>query len=241
MKSNCKTEEITVLNSAFSSLFTSGTADLTLPSFLICIASALVLGAVTTLVYMYKSSYTRSFAVTLATLPAIVCVVIMMVSGSLGAGIAVAGTFSLVRFRSVAGTAREIGAVFLAMAIGLACGMGCPAFAAIFAVIMCVVNLLYTALNFGAPKQIALRKTLQITVPEDLNYGTIFDDLFARYTEKWELTKVKTAALGSLNKLTYDIALRDGVSEKEFVDELRCRNGNLEVSLSIQRTDAPEL
>ena len=133
-----------MLNSLFSSLYSTMEGSVTLSGFLVSIFTALVLGALMAVVYMYRSNYTKSFAVTLATLPAIVCVVIMMVSGNLGAGVAVAGTFSLVRFRSVPGTAREIGAVFLAMAVGLACGMGYPEFAVLFSVIMCMVNLFYT-------------------------------------------------------------------------------------------------
>ena len=220
-----------MLDSIFSGLFTAGT--LTLSSFCLSIASALVLGAVLMGVYAYKSEYTKSFAVTLALLPAIVSVVIMMVSGSLGAGVAVAGTFSLVRFRSVPGTAKEIGAIFLAMAVGLACGMGYPGFAALFTVIMAAASLLYARLNLGGRRESDLRRTLQITVPEDLNYAGAFDDLFARYTSAHALTRVKTTNLGSLNKLTYDISLRQSDTEKEFIDALRCRNGNLEISAAL--------
>lgn len=230
-----------MLDSLFAGLYSTVEGSITLSGFIVSIFAALILGALMAVVYMYRSNYTKSFAVTLATLPAIVSVVIMMVSGSLGAGVAVAGTFSLVRFRSVPGTAREIGAVFLAMAVGLACGMGYPVFAVLFAIIMCIVNLFYTFIGFGEKKSMDLQKTLNITVPEDLDYNGIFDDLMQKYTAEAKLMRVKTTNLGSLNKLTYNITLRETGSEKNFIDDLRCRNGNLEISLSIQSNETFEL
>jgi len=216
-------------------------ATLTVGSFLICIASALVLGLVLTVVYRTYARPTKSFAVTLATIPAIVSVIIMMVSGSLGAGVAVAGTFSLVRFRSAAGTAKEIGAIFTAMAIGLACGMGYPLFAALFTVILCAVYLIYAKTRFGESRDADRRKTLRITVPEDLEYNNMFDDLMEKYTTSWKLTRVKTTNLGSMNRLTYDVTLREAGTEKAFIDELRCRNGNLEIAMSESDAERSEL
>ncbi len=213
---------------------------ITLRSFLICVGIALVLGVVIALVYCFRTVHSRSFTVTLALLPATVAAVIMMVNGNLGAGVAVAGTFSLVRFRSTPGTAKEIGAIFLAMAVGLACGMGYPGFGAIFAGIMCVVTLLLSAVNFGGQRNGAMRRVLKITVPEDLDYPTVFDDLFQRYTTEARLVSVKTTNLGSLNRLTYELTLRKGGTEKQFIDELRCRNGNLEISMSMQVLDSRE-
>lgn len=227
-----------MLDTLFNNIFSTETAQtLETGSFLISIASALVLGLITALVYSHSTRCSKGFAVTLATLPAVVAAVIMMVSGSLGASVAVAGTFSLVRFRSTPGTAKEIGAVFLAMASGLACGMGYPAYGAIFTVIMCIVNIIYDFTGFGAKKDMELRRVLTITVPEDLNYGDIFDDIFNKYTSEWKLSKVKTTNLGSLNKLTYDIVFRENGSEKPMIDELRTRNGNLEISVSRQSAD----
>lgn len=214
---------------------------LTLDTFVISIATALVLGAVMAGIYCFRSQHSRSFVMTLGLLPATVAVVIMLVNGNLGAGVAVAGTFSLVRFRSTPGTAREITAIFLAMAVGLACGMGYPAFAALFAVLMCVVSLLYTLTNFGGQPKANLRRVLRITVPENLDYPTVFDDLFEKYTSKTQLTEVKTTNLGSLNRLTYEITLLKTGTEKEFIDELRCRNGNLEISMSFQSLESREL
>lgn len=229
---------LTVLNNIFDNIFAAETAQtLELGSFLISIGAALVLGLISALFYTYRSTYSKGFVVTLATLPAVVAAIIMMVSGSLGASVAVAGTFSLVRFRSTPGSAKEIAAIFLAMASGLACGMGYPAYGAVFTVIMCIVNVIYSAVRFGEKKNIELRRTLSVTVPEDLNYGDIFDDIMNKYTSEWKLTKVKTTNLGSLNKLTYDIVFKENGSEKPMIDELRTRNGNLEIAVSRQTAD----
>ena len=220
---------------------TDAAGAISVTGFLICVFSALALGLILTLVYKSYAQTTKSFAATLATLPAIVAVIIMMVSGSLGAGVAVAGTFSLVRFRSAAGTAREIGAIFTSMAIGLACGMGYPVFALFFTVILCLVYLLYAKIGFGETKTDDLHKTLRITVPEDLEYSTMFDDLMEQYTSSSKLIQVKTTNLGSLNRLTYDVTLRQAGTEKAFIDALRCRNGNLEIGLLAYQTEVSEL
>ena len=227
-----------MLDSLFTGLFES--SGITLSSFAISMIASLVLGALLALAYMFRSRCTGSFVITLAILPAAVAAVIMMVSGNLGAGVAVAGTFSLVRFRSVPGSAREIGAVFLSMAIGLACGMGYPGFAALFTVLMSLVLVLYTALGFG-DRNTDKYKTLQVTMPEDLDYTGVFDDLFQQYTASHRLVRVKTVNLGSLNRLTYDIVLKSDNAEKQLIDAIRCRNGNLEVSISVQSTEGLSL
>ncbi len=228
-----------MLESTFASLYNSLTG-ITLQTFLICMGSALALGAVIAVVYCFRTAHSASFVVTLALLPATVAVVIMMVNGNLGAGVAVAGAFSLVRFRSTPGTAKEIGAIFLSMAVGLACGMGYPGFALIFTVIMCVMTLVYSLVNFGGHRNAALRRVLRITVPEDLDYPNVFDDLLEKYTTHVTLTSVKTTNLGSLNRLTYELTLRKAGTEKAFIDELRCRNGNLEISMSLQTLENRE-
>ncbi len=228
------------MQNLFSCIYDPATG-ITLGTFLTCLAVSLVLGAVITLVFGIKNRSSRSFLVTLALLPAIVTVVIMLVNGNLGAGVAVAGAFSLVRFRSVPGTAREIGAIFLAMAVGLACGMGYPAFAVVFAAIMCAVLMVYTLSNFGSSRDFRLRKILRVTVPEDLDYAEIFDDIFAELTRSAELIAVKTTNLGSLNRLTYEVVLRRAGTEKQLIDALRCRNGNLEISMSIVANEGGEL
>lgn len=200
--------------------------------FLLCMGFALVLGVIIAGCYLYRSAYTQSFVVTLALLPAVVCVVIMLVNGNIGAGVAVAGAFSLVRFRSTAGTAREICTLFFAMGAGLICGMGYLGYALVFTVLICGMFLLYSALGFGVKKNAASHKTIRILIPEDLDYTGIFDDIFARYLSSYELVDVKTTNMGSMFKLTYDAQLKDLAKEKEMIDKLRCRNGNLEIHVS---------
>ena len=225
--------------SIFAGTLSSGT--LTAGQFLLLFAAAIALGLIIALVYSRYGDCTKSFAVTLALLPGIVCVVILMVSGSIGAGVAVAGTFSLVRFRSAPGTAREILAVFLAMAAGLACGMGCVAVAAVFTVLVCLLYALLSRSHFGEEKNGDRHRTMHITVPESLEYAEAFDDIFDTYTESRRLVHVKTTSLGSLNRLTYDIMLRRAGEEKAFIDALRCRNGNLEISLMQHAAEGCEL
>ena len=174
-------------------------------------------------------------------LPAVVCVVIMMVNGNVGAGVAVAGAFSLVRFRSVPGTAREITMLFLAMGAGLIAGMGYLAFALLFTLVLCTATLLYALVEPALNRNAENHKTLSITIPEDLDYSSVFDDIFTEYTSACELVRVKTTNMGSLYRLTYQLTLRDRSREKEMLDKLRCRNGNLEISVSRQETTAVEL
>ena len=226
----------------FRGLFDTETAHvISVADFMYCIASALVIGWIIAIFYMYKNAYSRNFIVTIATIPAIVCVVIMMVNGNVGAGVAVAGAFSLVRFRSVPGTAKEIGVLFMAMAAGIMTGMGYLAYAFLFVVILGLVDVFYAQIEFGMRKRAVLERTLHITMPEDLDYVEVFDELFARYTEKYSLVSVKTTNMGSLFKLTYQITFREAKAEKAFIDEIRCRNGNLEVALSYQESGAAEM
>ena len=204
----------------------SGT-EITVSSFLICTAVSLALGLGCGFLCMYKNRYSQSFALTLAMLPAVVQVVIMLVNGNIGAGVAVAGTFSLVRFRSANGTAREIGMIFLAMAIGLATGMGYVAMAAVFFGIMAAFTLILTTARFGAGRD--SERQLKITIAENLDYDGLFDDLFSRYTNTHSLERVKTTNMGTLYELDYKITLRDEHETKAFIDELRTRNGNLNI------------
>ena len=229
-----------MLNTVFESVFTAA-GGFTAGTFLICVGSAVVLGLIIAAVHIKTTHTSTSYAVTLAILPAIVAVVIMMVNGNLGAGIAVAGAFSLVRFRSAPGSAKEIASIFLAMATGLACGMGYPAFGLIFAVILCLLIVILNALHFGGKRFEEAEKILKITIPEDLNFTNLFDDLFEKYTRKSRLLNIKTINLGSLNRLTYNIVLKDTLSEKDFIDDLRCRNGNLEIVLTDSAAAATEL
>jgi uncharacterized membrane protein YhiD involved in acid resistance len=176
---------------------------------------------------------------TLAMLPAIVCVVIMMVNGNIGAGVAVAGAFSLVRFRSVPGTAKDIGTIFLAMGAGLICGMGYLGYAILFSVILGVVMMVLTTIMKGGNGE--TEKILNITIPESLNYTEVFDDIMKNYTDSYSLNSVKTTNMGSLFKLQYVVDLKDTKTEKEFMDELRTRNGNLEISIMKKEEPINEL
>lgn len=231
-----------MLNSLFTGLFdTSTTNTISVTNFLLCIIVSLAIGLFLALVYTYKSRYTKSFVITLAMLPAIVCVVIMMVNGNVGAGVAVAGAFSLVRFRSAPGTAKEIGTIFLAMGAGLIAGMGYLGFAILFALVLGLCMFLFNTLSLGTTKKPCLDKTLRITIPEDLNYSEVFTDLMEEYTNYHELIQVKTTNMGSLFKLTYNVTLKDSSLEKEFIDAMRCRNGNLEICMSRQEINALEL
>lgn len=231
-----------MLNSFFQGIFdTQFTVVISVSKFLLCIGVTLILGLILAGVYTYRNRYTGSFLVTLALLPAIVCVVIMMVNGNVGAGVAVAGAFSLVRFRSVPGTAKEIGAIFLAMCAGLIAGMGYLGYSVLFTVVLCGVMMLYSRLDFGSRKNGERYKVLHITVPEDLDYTGVFDEVLGEYTVSHELVQVKTTNMGSLFKLTYDLVLKGTELEKELIDKLRCRNGNLEISISRRETGAYEL
>ncbi|MCM1542188.1 MAG: DUF4956 domain-containing protein [Blautia sp.] len=231
-----------MLDNMFRGIFDSQLVDvIPVSDFLLCLAVALVIGLLLAGVYTYRNRYTKSFLVTLAMLPAVVCVVIMMVNGNVGTGVAVAGTFSLVRFRSVPGTAKEIGAIFLAMCTGLITGMGYLGFAVLFAVILSAVTVLYNRFDFGSQKKGALYKVLHIVIPEDLDYTGVFDKILEEYTSSHELEQVKTANMGSLFKLTYNITLKNAEAEKELIDKLRCRNGNLEISVSRRETVSCEL
>lgn len=224
-----------MLDNLFKGIFDASTANvISVGDFLLCVGVSLVIGLVLSLAYMYRTRYTRSFVATLALLPAVVCVVIMMVNGNVGTGVAVAGAFSLVRFRSAPGTAKEIGALFLAMGAGLIAGMGYLAYAVLFTLVLGGMMVVYACFDFGASRGEARFKTLNITVPENLNYTEVFEDLFDRYTTARELVRVRTTNMGSLYKLTYNVTLCDPKMEKELIDQLRCRNGNLEISVSTQ-------
>lgn len=225
----------------FAGLFDPAAPTLSLTDFLLCVGVSLVLGLLLALCHTYRSRYTKSFILTLALLPAVVCVVIMMVNGNVGAGVAVAGAFSLVRFRSVPGSAREITMLFLAMAAGLIAGMGYLGFAAVFTLMMCLLCLVYSRLELGAGKRGELYKTLSVTIPEELDYTRVFLDIFQEYTTACTLVRAKTTNMGSLFRLTYHVTLRNAGQEKALIDALRCRNGNLEISISPQESNVPEL
>lgn len=215
------------------------TDTFTLPTYLICTLTSLALGVIIALTAGYKQRKTKSLMLSLILLPSIVQTVIMLVNGSVGTGIAVMGAFSLVRFRSVPGTAKEIVCIFLAMAAGLATAMGYIMLAGIFVVIVCIAMIIAQLVKL--PQKESLERELRITVPEDLNYAHCFDDVFEKYTNKAKLSTVKTTNMGSLYKLIYNIELTDEDAIQQFIDELRCRNGNLEIALMIPATPQNEL
>ncbi len=204
-------------------------ANVTTGGFLLCSVASLVLGAACALIYMFRHKYSCNFVVTLALLPLVVQTVITLVNGNLGAGIAVMGVFNLVRFRSIPGSAKDIGSVFFAMAIGLATGMGYLSLAVLFTAIMGIANVAYVLSPFGRTQTV--ERELHLTVPEDLEFEGVFEPVLERYTDSFELTEVKTSNMGSLYNLTYLMKLRADASVKELMDELRCYNGNLKVAL----------
>jgi uncharacterized membrane protein YhiD involved in acid resistance len=223
----------TVLSSA------QGVTQLPVGEFLACSVVSLLLGLVAACIYMFRNTYNKGFVVTIALLPVVIQLVIMLVNGNLGAGLAVMGAFALVRFRSIPGSAKDIAAVFFSMAIGLATGMGFLAIAALFTVVVGCATIIYALVPFGVPHE-GLRQ-LKVTIPETLDYDDVFASIFEKYTRKCELIRVKTTNMGSLYKLTYDVVLKTGVTQKAFIDELRTRNGNLEIALGRGVSNTGEL
>ena len=219
-----------MLNTFFSPIYTS-TSDLNATIYLICSVASLVLGAVIAWASGFRSRQSKSFSLALLLIPVIVQMVIMLVNDNVGAGVAVMGAFSLVRFRSAPGSAKEIVSIFLAMATGLATAKGYLALAAVFVVIISLIMVISTFVKYKENDD--LQRELKITIPEDLNYAHEFDDLFRKYTKQTKLMNVKTTNMGSLYKLSYLIELNSEDEVQAFIDDLRCRNGNLEISIMI--------
>lgn len=213
-----------MLNSILSE---TANTTITIRQLMICSLSSLLFGVILAVIHTYKNTSTKNFILTLALLPAVVQAVIMIVNGNLGTGVAVMGAFSLVRFRSVPGNAREIGSVFLAMAIGLAAGMGYIGIAAFLLAIIGTATIILVSIPFG--RDSFTKKELKITIPEDLDYCGIFDDIFQKYTKFSRLVRVKTVNMGSLYELCYQIDLKQEQIEKNMIDDIRCRNGNLTI------------
>ena len=204
-------------------------------------ATAAILGLMIALLYKRSGSsvHLGSFAVILAILPLLVSVVIMIVNGNLGTSVAVLGAFGLVRFRSAPGTAREIGFIFFAMAVGLAAGMGFLSLAVLLTLVIGMMLLVLEKLHFDSDN--SRERELRITIPENMNYNGIFDDLFQAYTKQTRLERVKTTNMGTMYELSYRVELRSLEKEKEFMDELRCRNGNLTIILGLVQREKIEL
>lgn len=210
-------------------------------SFFICLFVAIATGLALAWLSILHTKASKSFFVTLTILPAAVAMVIALVNGNVGAGIAVAGAFSLTRFRSAPGTAKEIALIFVATAAGLAFGMGYLAYGVCFTIIAALVLLVLGKVHIWEPKVDPKEKTLKITIPETLDYSEVFNEIFAEYTTKAELTSVKTTHMGALFRLSYHVVLKDETKEKAFLDALRIRNGNLEISCSRVRSEEDDL
>ncbi len=210
-----------------SILEASSTTSISFASAIFYAVAAAILGLAIAFTYMKTGRVSKHFARTLIVLPVLVCVVMLVVNGNLGTSVAVLGAFSLIRFRSLQGTSREIGFIFFAMTIGITCSIGYLTYAVAITALVCALHFVLWAVRFGENK--TRKKELRITIPENLDYADIFDDLFEKYTLSHELVRVKTTNMGSMYELTYHTQVRDDVSEKEFLDDIRCRNGNLTV------------
>ena len=225
-----------MLNNMFSSILSNGT--FTSIQFAVVTLASLVCGFIIAAGYSVRNKCSRSFAITLIMLPAIVELVIILVNGNIGAGVAVAGAFSLVRFRSAPGKGQEITSIFLAMAVGLATGMGYIGVAVFFTIIISVINVILNMTGFASAGE--SQRILKISVPENLDFEGKFEDIFEKYLSSYTYEEVKTSNMGSLYKITLSVALKAGVSTKAMIDEIRTRNGNLDISLGrqIENTDS---
>ena len=230
------------MENLFESVFkqSDGTTAVTIPMFFLTVGVALVMGIIISMFAYFKGKSTKSFYVANSLLPMAVAMVIMLVNGNIGVGVAIAGAFGLVRFRSAQGTAKEIAIIFISMTIGLALGVGYIAYAIIFGIIAGIALILFGKIKIW-DKRTDDEKILKITIPENIDYQTVFDDIFEKYTKNYSLVKTKSSNMGSLFILTYEISLKDKMAEKKFVDELRCRNGNLEIQISRMGNSNDEL
>ena len=214
---------------SFAELFDSIIVDdITIGIFLICLLASGICGVLTAVAASVKNHASKSFLTSLVLLPMIVCTVIEMVNGNIGTGMAVMGAFSLIRFRSVPGKARDIVVIFLSMTAGLACAGGYVGIALVFTLIVGLCMVLMAVIPMGGEHTM----DLHITIPESLRYANEFDDLFNKYLKSHRLVQAKTTNMGSLYKLLYRVEMKDPKQSQTFIDELRCRNGNLEISLS---------
>lgn len=214
-----------MLDGIFASLYTT---SVTAPAFLAVCLLSVGLGYGIALTYRKISGEGGTMFSALTVLPFLVQLVILLVNGNLGAGVAVAGAFSLVRFRSAPGSARDITVIFLSMTVGLCCGMGYWAPAVLAALVTCGLLLLQKK-----PQTDPCERELRVTIPENLDYNDLFSDLFVGYTASCKLLRVKTVNMGSLYSLHYLVRLKDPAGEKELLDAMRCRNGNLEISCGL--------
>ena len=217
----------------------AATSNITAGEYIICSLISLALGVVIAFLHSFKNKYSKSMLLTLVVLPVVVQTIIMLVNGNIGTGIAIMGAFSLIRFRSQPGNSREIASIFLATTVGLAMSMGYVGISAVLVVVVGLAIILCASLKIGEKN--SAERCLRITIPENLDYEGLFDDIFSAYTEKVELNKVKTSNMGSLYDLEYSVVFKKDVSQKAFLDEIRCRNGNLNIVLFKAATSHEEL
>lgn len=219
----------------FVNLFESSLgSDISYKHVLIILAASVVLGLVISLTYMLthkKEGWAKSFPVTIIMLPAIIAIIILLVGNNVARAFSLAGAFSLIRFRSAPGDPKDIAYIFFTLAAGLACGMGYIGYGALFTVILCLIMIVIEYVSFGDNSKKSMR--LKITVPEELNFEGAFDDILTKYTGSYFLSKIKTSDFGTLYILSYQVILKDGVKQKDFLDELRTRNANLNISLTL--------
>lgn len=221
------------MNNLFNNVLTNVSADITVSGAVITMLAAILFGGIIGFTY-YKTqeeNYQRSMAITLLMLPVILSVIILFVGSNIARAFSLAGTLSIIRFRSAPGDPKDIGFIFFDIAAGLACGVGFYGYGALFVVILCTVMILAEKFKFFEKKDV--QKTLRITIPENLNYQGAFDEILKKYTKKYALTKIKTTDLGSLFELDYNVIMLHDEDEQEFINELRCRNGNLNIILAV--------
>ncbi len=221
------------MNNLFNEVLTNVSGDMTVMSALVTMLAAILFGAAISFTY-YKTQeerFERSMAVTLLMLPIILSVIILFVGSNIARAFSLAGTLSIIRFRSAPGDPKDIGFIFFDIAAGLACGVGLYGYGALFVAVLCIV--IFITEKCGLFQKGAVRKTLKITIPEDLNYQDAFDDILKKYTKKYTLQRVKTTDLGSLFEVCYSVVMKNDLNEQEFLNELRCRNGNLNIILAV--------
>lgn len=225
-----------MLDSIFNASLTD--TDLSFTNAIITILVAVVLGGIISFTYMKTNQrdYTQSFTLTMVVLPIIVAVIILLIGSNVARAFSLAGAFSIIRFRSAAGDPKDIAYVLFTMAAGLACGGGYFAYAVLFTLILCLLMFILNRFNFGVRK--TLQKTLKVTIPENLGYEEAFAEVFKKYNVSYELKKIRTTELGSLYELVYTITIDHLTNQKEFLDDIRCRNGNLDLSLTMSPTVA---
>ncbi|NLU09915.1 MAG: DUF4956 domain-containing protein [Tepidanaerobacter acetatoxydans] len=220
----------------FQTIFGTAAADtsISLGNTLLTIAISFILGMVISLTYMKtsnKNNYSQNFSLTLVLVPTLIAIIILLIGSNVARAFSLAGAFSIIRFRSAPGDPKDISYVLFALAAGLACGVGFYQYAALFTAVLCLLMIMLSLFNFGAKN--TGQKLLKITIPEDLDYEGAFDEVFDTFTVDHTLTKVKTTSLGSLYELVYTVTMNKDINQKEFLDALRCRNGNLNITLSM--------